>query len=252
MIRVAKRFRAEWFDPFYVGSPELLPVGFEEGDETNGDDRSKRQNIDIRCIAWRDSKWPPPKCETIRKYIMFYEVELKYAVSEVQPVLENLEWFGLYFGKAVEEHDTFYQHPAKDFVVTDECLRIRHRAGEYHITYKGPKIDRETKTRQEIELFLTDNAKTARLWNDLLQALGFRAVAELKKTRRSAGFVYQEHKYELTLDHIEGLGDFIELETIADSAQLDHARRRIKLLAAMLGLTHPITASYLELSQAGK
>jgi adenylate cyclase class 2 len=183
---------------------------------------------------------------------MSYEIELKYAVADVPQLLVKLGQFGLCFGEAVEEYDTFYQHPVKDYVATDECLRIRLRAGEYRITYKGPKVDRETKTRREIELFLTDNAKIARQWDHLLQALGFRVAAELKKTRRSASLVYQEQKYELSLDHIDGLGDFIELETTADTTQLDEARRRIKSLAATLELTQPITTSYLELSQAGK
>jgi len=187
-----------------------------------------------------------------RTNTMIYEVELKYAVADMPQLLAKLETFGLCFGEAVEEHDTFYQHPAKDYAATDECLRIRRRAGEYRVTYKGPKIDPETKTRREIELFLTDNAKTARQWDRLFQTLGFRAAAQLTKRRRSAGLVYQEQKYELSLDHIDGPGDFIELETLADATQLDDARRRIKSLAATLGLTRPITASYLELSQAGK
>jgi len=181
---------------------------------------------------------------------MSYEVEMKFAVADMSQLFAKLEQFRICFGEAVEEHDTFYQHPAKDYVVMDECLRIRHRAGEYRITYKGPKIDRETKTRQEIELFLTDNAETARQWDQLLQAIGFRMAAELKKTRRCAGFVYQEQKYDLSLDHINGLGEFIELETFTNATQLDDARRHIKSLAATLGLTQPITASYLELSQA--
>jgi len=184
--------------------------------------------------------------------LMSYEVELKYAVTDVPQLPEKLAQFGLCFGEAVEEHDTFYQHPAKDFAATDECLRIRHRAGEYKITYKGPKVDRETKTRLEIELFLADNVNTARQWDQLLQALGFHPVAELKKTRRSAGLVFQEQKYELSLDHIDGLGDFIELETFADEAQLDDAQHRIKSLAATLGLTQPITASYLELASESR
>ena len=180
---------------------------------------------------------------------MSYEVELKYAVSDMTQLLEKLEQFGLHLGEAVEEHDTFYQHPARDFAATDECLRIRCRNGEYKITYKGPKVDRETKTRLEIELFLADNAKTVRQWDRLLQAIGFQAVAELKKTRRSAGLVYREQKYEISLDHLDGLGGFIELETFADESQLDDARRCIKSLAATLGLTQPITASYLELQE---
>lgn len=179
---------------------------------------------------------------------MTYEVELKYAVSDVPQLLAKLEQFGLQFGEAVEEHDTFYQHPAKDFAATDECLRIRHRAGAYAVTYKGPKVDRETKTRLEIELYLTDNAKNARQWDRLLQALEFHPVAELTKTRRSAEWVDREQTFALSIDHIDGLGDFLELETIADEAQLDDARRRIQSFADMLELKEPITASYLELT----
>ena len=51
IIHDAKRFRAEWLDPFFVDCPELIPVGFEEGYEMNGHDRSQRQGMDIRRIA---------------------------------------------------------------------------------------------------------------------------------------------------------------------------------------------------------
>ena len=179
---------------------------------------------------------------------MFYEVELKYAITDMSQLQETLRQFGLHFGDAIEEHDTFYQHPAKDFAATDECLRIRNRAGKYKICYKGPKIDRETKTRLEIELFLSENRKNALQWDQLLQALGFQAAAELKKIRRSAELIFCERKYELTLDHLDELGDFIELETFADESQLDDARQDIQLLASTLGLSQPITTSYLELA----
>ena len=183
---------------------------------------------------------------------MSYEVELKYAVADKVKLLEKLRQFGLHFGDAVEEHDIFYQHPVKDYAATDECLRIRHRAGEYKITYKGPKVDRETKTRREIELPLTNDAKTAEQWDALLQAIGFRAVAELRKTRRTADLFYQGEKYVLTFDHIDGLDDFIELETITGQDRLDDARKHIQSLAATLGLSNPIQNSYLELTQLAR
>ena len=183
---------------------------------------------------------------------MSYEVELKYAVANMPELLAKLESLGFHFGRPVEEQDTFYQHPAKDYAASDECLRIRLRAGRYTITYKGPKLDRESKTRHEIELPLTDLAETGRQWGELLQAIGFRASAELKKTRRKAEFTDSGRKYELTLDHIDGLGDFIEIETIAEERQLDEAQQCVKSLATSFDLSEPITTSYLELSQAAK
>lgn len=187
---------------------------------------------------------------------MTYEVEMKYAVADQEELLEKLErQFGLHFDEPVEEQDTFYQHPARDYAAADECLRIRRRAGRYKITYKGSKIDRETKTRREIELYLTDDPETAKEWDALLHAIGFRAVAELTKTRRTAELVEESRNFVLTLDHIDGLGDFMELETLAGEERLDDARNRLRSLAAILDLHDPIRTSYLELLQtklAGK
>ncbi|MDR1385250.1 MAG: class IV adenylate cyclase [Planctomycetaceae bacterium] len=179
---------------------------------------------------------------------MLFEVEMKFAVSDVVALLETLQQeFGLTFGESAEEHDIFYQHPAKDFAKTDECLRIRQKAGQYTMTYKGPKIDSESKTRRELELFLTDQPETAKQWDELLQAVGFLPVAELKKIRRTVAIIFCEQKFSLMLDHLDGLGDFIEIETIADEQQLPELQKSVKSLAAMLRLSNLIVESYLEL-----
>jgi adenylate cyclase class 2 len=179
---------------------------------------------------------------------MLFEVEMKFAVSDVAALLEKLrQEFGLTFGEAAEERDVFYQHPAKDFAKTDECLRIRQKAGQYKITYKGAKLDKETKTRRELEIFLTDQPEIAKQWDELLQAVGFLPNAELKKTRRTAAMIFREQKFGLTLDHLDGPGDFIEIETIADERQFSELQKAVKSLATALGFSKPITESYLEL-----
>ena len=54
------------------------------------------------------------------------------------------------------QEDIYFNSPIVDFAKTDEALRIRttKQGDEKHIfiTYKGAKIDSESKTREEIEL----------------------------------------------------------------------------------------------------
>ena len=178
---------------------------------------------------------------------MLYEVEMKFQVGDVSSFLHLLAKFDVRLGDSVEEQDFFYQHPSRDFAKTDEGLRIRHRNGEYRITYKGPKIDSLTKTRQEIELPLHCSAETAREWDALLLALGFRQAGIVRKSRRSAKWHHGNRDFSITLDHLESLGDFVEIETTAADSDLDCARESLLQLAKMLDLSENIRTSYLEM-----
>ena len=178
---------------------------------------------------------------------MLYEVEVKYFVLNINQLLEKIRSFSVVFSEPFEEHDTFYQHPCRDFAETDECLRIRKSVGEYRITYKGPKIDTESKTRREIEMFLTSDPKIAFQWSELLAAIGFSPVFELKKSRRKAKLTYQEQEFEISLDHIADLGDFIELEQRVEKEYYPESLKAVQSLASTLGLKEPIHESYLEL-----
>lgn len=200
-------------------------------------------NFDINDVIWIDFL----STISIKETTVLYEVEVKYFVSDIDQLLERLLSFSVVFSKPFEEHDTFYQHPCRDFAETDECLRIRKSLGEYKITYKGPKIDKESKTRREIEILLTSDPKTALQWSELLSAIGFSPVFELKKSRRHATLVYQEQKFGISLDHIADLGGFIELEQCVEKEHYPKSLKAIQSLATTLKLKEPIRESYLEL-----
>ena len=70
------------------------------------------------------------------------------------------------------EVDRYFNHPARDFAETDEALRIRRIGPVNRITYKGPRVDTVTKTRQELELPLVEGEKSAADWITLLEKLG--------------------------------------------------------------------------------
>jgi adenylate cyclase, class 2 len=112
---------------------------------------------------------------------------------------------------------------------------------------KVPGSTRRPRPASEIELPLAAGAAAAEQFAELLTALGFRRVAEVRKLRRKACFHREGFEVEAALDEVESLGHFAELELIADDANLDAARQCLASLAAELGLTSTERRSYLEL-----
>jgi adenylate cyclase class 2 len=178
---------------------------------------------------------------------MQFEVEQKFPVADLAAVAARLRGLGASARDAIVQVDRYFAHPARDFAQTDEALRIRQIGEQNLITYKGPKIDRVTKTRHELELPLAGGATSAAQWTMLLQALGFKPVAEVRKVRQVLDLTWLDALIEIALDQVDGVGNFVELEVIADESGLDVAKSRIQTLAAALGLSGAERRSYLEL-----
>ncbi|GHT28427.1 adenylate cyclase [Planctomycetales bacterium] len=190
-----------------------------------------------------------------------YEVEIKFAVNDSAVLKQRLENLNIAWLPEMTEEDVFYQHPSRDFRQTDEALRMRQIISAdgsqlYTLTYKGPKLDKETKTRQEIEIPLAMDAQyTENVENmkNILTALGFRQSGFVHKIRNEGTFFYANRGFNVCLDELPELAErnrsshFIELETLADSADWQSARDAVKELAVSLGLKDSIQNSYLEL-----
>jgi adenylate cyclase class 2 len=173
-----------------------------------------------------------------------YEVELKFRADH-EAVREQLNGANAEQRGTVVQRDTYYDAPHRDFAETDEALRIRRveREGEAesHITYKGPIVDDESKTRREHETGVDDGKAVAAA----LDALGFSPAAEVKKRREQ--FALGDHV--VVLDTVEGLGEFVEVEGEAGEGQIDPVRNAVKTTARRLGLDPDadMRTSYLEL-----
>jgi adenylate cyclase, class 2 len=181
---------------------------------------------------------------------MSYEVEMKFPVADVSALESELKELGAKICEPKTEVDVYFAHPARDFSETDEALRIRRKGSHNFITYKGPKIDATTKTRREIDLPLPEGESAAETWTGLLAALGFSPVGEVVKSRRKAQVAWQGRSIEVSLDHIDRLGDFVELELIAAESEVAAARACIVALAESLHLAGSERRSYLELTLA--
>jgi adenylate cyclase, class 2 len=178
---------------------------------------------------------------------MSYEVEMKFPVADMTVVETRLTELGAAISACQTEVDIYFSHPGRDFAQTDEALRIRRKGPRNFVTYKGPKIDQTTKTRREIDLPLPPNEETAQAWVELFEALGFSPVGEVYKSRRKARVAWQGRNVEVSLDEVEGLGHFVELELVVEPDDLEAAKACIISLADALGLAGSERRSYLEL-----
>ncbi len=182
---------------------------------------------------------------------MHLEVEQKFRVSSLAAVRGLLESLGARFADPIDQVDTYFAHPARDFAQTDEALRLRQVGDEASITYKGPKLDAQTKTRRELELPLVAGPENFQRYSELLAALGFRPVASVRKRRVAASLSWNDREVEVALDTVAEVGLFVELEVSAEQPGLEAAQACIASLAKQCDLSQPERRSYLELQLSG-
>jgi adenylate cyclase class 2 len=175
------------------------------------------------------------------------EIEMKFPVSDWATVESRLSEWQAQGPEILEEADHYFNSPDRDFAKTDEALRLRRVGPASFLTYKGPKLDPNTKTRTEIEISLAEGDPTAEKTIQLFRNLGFRPVAIVKKKRAVYHVERSGFSQEVCLDDVEGLGKFVELEILAPEDRLDAGKDALFDSARRLGLTKSERRSYLEM-----
>lgn len=188
------------------------------------------------------------------------EVEAKLRVADPEAIRRRLHDLGAPLESPRVQADLFYAHPQRDFARTDEALRLRFADGFLELTYKGPKqsvagepraggaegaagaADPGAGLKARAELNVPVGADPTAL----LAALGFRPVALLRKTRASTRL----DKCRVELDHVEGLGWFLEVEALVEPAPRAAAAVHATLVRLGLADAPRVQASYLELALA--
>ncbi|UCE73190.1 MAG: class IV adenylate cyclase [Methanomassiliicoccales archaeon] len=171
------------------------------------------------------------------------EVEVKAYAVNLKEIEEKILSMGVRQAWQGEQVDTYFNHPARDFKTTDEALRVREVEGKTVLTYKGPKIDTLSKTREEINVQVEDALSTQRL----LKKLGFEEVGVVRKLRKK----YFLGEFKVCLDEVDNLGEFVERElsvaTKDSDAQVKKLRDSIIRTLDSFGLKRRERRSYLEL-----
>lgn len=181
-----------------------------------------------------------------------YEVEVKVR-AEHASVRDALDAVGATRVETVEQEDTYYDAPDRDFAQTDEALRVREERSartrseggeaettDTRLTYKGPLVDSDSKTREEAETAVVDPAAL----RSILDGLGYEPAATVRKERER----YTLDGITVTLDAVDGLGEFVEAE-LDTEGDIDTARDRVFTVLDDLGLDtdEQIRTSYLGL-----
>ncbi|WP_311171073.1 class IV adenylate cyclase [Halobellus ordinarius] len=190
-----------------------------------------------------------------------YEVEIKVPASH-DAVRSALSDADAELIERVRQVDTYYDAPHRDFAETDEALRLRRETREPGpdsgdssegdaettiLTYKGPLVDADSKTREEHETVVADGDGAAAVFD----GLGFEPAAVVEKERE----FFALDGYTVTLDSVADLGEFVEIEGHAEeSADVAAVRDGAAGVLRRLGLepADQIRTSYLGLLLDGE
>lgn len=182
-----------------------------------------------------------------------YEVEVKVPIADIEMMEQKLLALGARFLNAEVQIDTYVDHPCRAFGKTDEAVRVRTRQpvgntkpapsrSINELTYKGPKVDKKTKTRLEYTVGIDDTDSLSAI----LESLGFKRVGKIIKKRK----FYSLREITISIDDVESVGLFLELESIAHSKkEMESAKKTIFDLLDELGFDprQSIRDSYLQL-----
>ncbi|ELZ34485.1 adenylate cyclase [Halogeometricum pallidum JCM 14848] len=179
-----------------------------------------------------------------------YEVEVKLRADH-ETVRARLAEAGAVREARTTQVDTYYDAPHRDFAETDEALRIRRETRvddgtetadgeETTVTYKGPLVDEQSKTRSEHETAVEDGESA----ENILSGLSFEPVETVEKERE----FFSLDGYTVTLDAVADLGEFVEVEMQTED-DVDAAREGAFDVLRRLGLdpNDQIRTSYLAL-----
>ena len=144
------------------------------------------------------------------------EVEIKVSLmdEDSEKILEKLKSSGFEKEETKEQIDTYFNGIDRDFQVTDEALRIRKslnldsNKGTIYVTYKGKKLDAISKTREEIELEISEMDPMYKIF----EKLGFKPVDPVRKVRE----IYRKDDLEVSFDNVDYVGNYLEIEKVVD------------------------------------
>ncbi len=175
------------------------------------------------------------------------EMEAKFRLPDPTAFRRRLEELAAVPLGEHTETDIYLNAPDRDFARTDESLRLRVGGQGAVLTYKGPRLDRATKTRVECEAAVPAGPDHTKQTLELLAHLGYRQVAEVRKRRQMYELRRDAFVVHVCEDDVQKVGRFVEIEIlIPGEGDYAAATATLTALAADLRLTEPEPRSYLE------
>lgn len=145
------------------------------------------------------------------------EIEIKVRVENSKALIEFLKTSGEFIS---ENHqvDEYFSPNYKDFLSirpVAEWLRLRNSNDKCSINYKNWHFDENGKSHYCDEF--ETKIESADQLNNILSALNFKSIVTVDKLRKT--YTYKD--YEIAIDSVRSLGDFIEIEYIGKNDNID-------------------------------
>ena len=149
---------------------------------------------------------------------------------------------------ARRDADHYFNAPDRDFAVTDEAVRVRSIGEKNFVTYKGPKIDRDDEDATGDRSPVSRWRGCGRRLPPVAHPSPLSTCGRGQKDATSRGVhPRQGSKCKSTLDEVDGVGRYAELEIVAPEDKADAAKAAVLAAAAELGLAQSERRSYLQL-----
>ncbi|KPJ71282.1 hypothetical protein AMJ50_02640 [Parcubacteria bacterium DG_74_3] len=145
------------------------------------------------------------------------EIEIQVNIENSKPLTEFLEKNAI-FKSEKHQIDEYFSPAHRNFIgvrPVKEWLRLRDSGGKYSINYKNWYFDKEGKSHHcdEYETKIEDITQLGKI----LKVLNFKPMVKVNKLRK----IWTYKDYELSIDSVKGLGDFVEIEYIGKDKKLD-------------------------------
>ena len=174
---------------------------------------NKTQNSKLKSQNYK-LKLKTNKAKTM---ITNIEIEIQVSIENSKPLIEFLEKEAD-FNSEKHQIDEYFSPNHRNFIEVrpvKEWLRLRDSGGKYSITYKNWHYDESGKSHycDEYETKIEDLTQLKKI----LDVLNFKSVVRVDKSRKT--WIYKD--YEIAVDLVKGLGDFIEIEYIGKDEKVD-------------------------------
>jgi adenylate cyclase class 2 len=157
---------------------------------------------------------------------MAVEIEAKMKVDSFDAVRAKLRESGASGPNEHFEVNTFFDTEDRSLLAADEGLRLRRDrdvadgAEKNIITFKGPRQPGPLKSREEVEVDVSESTRAVQL----LERLGYLRTLSFEKRRES----WKLDNCKVELDEVPHLGRFVEVEG-PDEASVMKVREKLGL-----------------------
>ena len=145
------------------------------------------------------------------------EIEIQVKIERPKTLIEFLEKNSVFLSEK-QQIDEYFSPAHRDFLgirPVAEWLRLRQSDKEYSINYKNWHFDKNGKSNycDELETKIGDINQVRKI----LSALDFKSIVIVDKLRK----IWTYKDYEIAVDSVKKLGDFVEIEYIGNDKNAD-------------------------------